>query len=177
MASPVFDTRAPITSCGKLDIFMSCTMAIESSRVTVMGNSFACLRTIASGIFGPCAARANMNTVSPGAALPVSAGLSLTVTLIERAGRTACERSGGFALRWACAASAATGGWSPGSVATWSNGIGSPDGVRGTSWSLQPPVTVSTPSTSMATHADGKDRFAVMQQPHGLMCSERWTRR
>src|SRR5205823_14243631 len=60
-------------------------IAIESSSVNVIGRSCTCLRTMASGIFGPLEARAKMYTVSVGDTLPASAGASLTVPASELA--------------------------------------------------------------------------------------------
>src|SRR5712691_2603443 len=76
-----FEMRAPTTSRVKFDTFISGAMAIESSSLNVAGNSRAALRIIASGMRGPSAARAKMNTVSVGATLSASAGASFTTPL------------------------------------------------------------------------------------------------
>src|SRR3972149_3991857 len=60
-----------------------------SSSVNSIGKSFTCLRNTASGIFGPCAARARMNTVSFGDALPANAELNATLPVIAAAGLAA----------------------------------------------------------------------------------------
>ena len=60
MALPDFDTRAPTTTAGNFDSAKSGVIAIESSSVNATGRSFTCFLRIASGIFGPSAARAKM---------------------------------------------------------------------------------------------------------------------
>ena len=79
-------TRAATTISAKLDIFISGDIAIESSSENLKGRSLTCFLTIASGIFGPCAARATMNTVSSGAAVRARVGLSVMVPLIAPPG-------------------------------------------------------------------------------------------
>ena len=56
-------------------------MAVLSSNVNVSGRSLTRLRKIASGMRGPWAARANTNTVSPGAALLANGPASCTMPL------------------------------------------------------------------------------------------------
>jgi hypothetical protein len=51
-----------------------------------------------------------------------------------------------------------------GSVATWSNGIGSPDCVRGTVWSSHPLATKNIPSTITSGKFDENDGIDAMKQ-------------
>ncbi len=77
---------------GKFDRAKFGAIAIESSSVNVAGRSLTCLRRIASGIFGPSAARAKMNTVSVGETFAASAGARLTVPATDAPGSAADAR-------------------------------------------------------------------------------------
>src|SRR5260221_510923 len=70
---------------GKAESFICGAIAIESSRVNRTGRSLVRLRRIASGMRGPCAARAKIKTVSPGATFPASCGASVTTPLTRPA--------------------------------------------------------------------------------------------
>src|SRR5512143_675426 len=94
-ALPDFEMRAPTTMLGKLESFISGVIAIESSSENETGRSLTCLRRIASGIRGPCAARAKMNTTSSGATCAASAGLSLTVPATAAPGNAATVAAAG----------------------------------------------------------------------------------
>ena len=99
MALPVLDTRAPTVTWSNFDSTICGVMAMESSRVTVAGRSLTCVRTIASGMRGPWAARAKINTVSSGAAVAATLGSRVTCTVSEApwpvsAAATAVEGTG-----------------------------------------------------------------------------------
>jgi len=81
LAAPDFDTRAPTMTSVNADNLISGIIAIESSSEKLYGRSFTCTFTIASGMRGPCAARAYTNTVSSGAARARNAASSVTVPL------------------------------------------------------------------------------------------------
>ena len=104
MAPPVFDTRAPTTTSGNPDSCMPGAIAMESSSVNSAGRSFTCLRRIASGMRGPAAARAKMNTVSSGEALARSDAASSTLPDTFAIGRRRLVGSAERRLRFGDAA-------------------------------------------------------------------------
>ena len=81
MALPEADTRAATTTFANFESFKSSDMAVLSSSLNVIGSSLTLRFKIASGMRGPCAARAKMNTVSSGLTLLASDGDRLTVPL------------------------------------------------------------------------------------------------
>ncbi|MNC92033.1 hypothetical protein D3C83_83880 [compost metagenome] len=94
MALPDFEMRAPTTTRGNLDNVISGVIAMVSSSANVTGRSRTCRRRMASGIRGPSAARAKMNTVSCGATLPASSLASTTVPLTTALGMGAAAAAG-----------------------------------------------------------------------------------
>ena len=73
--------RAPTVSCCALEIVMPGAIAMLSSSLKASGRSATLARSTASGMRPPLAARANTNTVSPGARLGGERGSSVTVPL------------------------------------------------------------------------------------------------
>ena len=96
-ASPEREIRAPTTTEGNRESFISGDMALLSSRVKVNGRSLTLRLRMANGMRGPCSARAKTNSVSPGAALAASAADSCTVPLTCVAAATGGAASVSFA--------------------------------------------------------------------------------
>jgi hypothetical protein len=82
MAWPDFDRRATITTVPTSESFLDGIMLFESSSRNVKGKSFFVARTIATGIGGPLASRANTNNVSVADPLPARLGATVTLPLI-----------------------------------------------------------------------------------------------
>ena len=81
IASPERETRAPTTTIGNFESVISGDIALLSSSVKVNGRSLTRFLRMARGMRGPWAARANTNSVSPGAALAASGPASWTIPL------------------------------------------------------------------------------------------------
>src|SRR5207302_8027871 len=84
VALPDLEMRAPTTTRGKPDSFNPGAIAIESSSEKATGRSRTCLRSTASGIGGPSAARAKMNTASSGEVFCFSLDERLIVPFRDR---------------------------------------------------------------------------------------------
>ena len=78
MALPERDMRACTVTFGAFESVISLDMALLSSSVNFSGSSLAWRLRMASGMRGPSAARAKMNSVSPGATFAASAGAKVT---------------------------------------------------------------------------------------------------
>ena len=81
--------RAATITCFALETVMPGAIAMLSSSLKRKGRSATRALCTASGIRPPPAARANTNTVSPGAAWAASAGSSVTVPLTPGAANAA----------------------------------------------------------------------------------------
>ena len=74
MAWPLREMRAPTTTGLKAESLVAGDIAIESSSLKLKGPGPAPWRWMASGMRGPCAARAKTNKVSPGCTRAASSG-------------------------------------------------------------------------------------------------------